>query len=137
MRTLLVIDDNKSVRESLRFLFERRGFRVLVAADGPEAIAIAQREDVDGAMLDVNMPGMNGVEVCRELKAIERERGRPIAVWMMTGARTPELTKAAVEAGARMLLAKPFDFADLFKRFDEAFGPVAPPRPKPDALDHL
>lgn len=136
-RTLLVIDDNKSVRDSLRFLFERRGFQVLAAEGGAEGIALAKEHLVDGAMLDVNMPGINGIAVCRALKTHAAETGRQIYVWMMTGARTPALAKAAVEAGAEVLLAKPFDFADLFRRFDEAFGPVQPPQPKPDVLDQL
>src|SRR5687767_13771632 len=137
IRTLLVIDDNRSVRESLRFLFERKGYRVLVAEGGLEGIALAKQEVVDGTMLDVNMPGMNGLAVCRALKALEAETGRPIAIWMMTGARMPELMKTAFEAGARLLLAKPFVFVELFKRFDEAFGPVELPKKKPDVLDSL
>jgi len=136
-RTLLIIDDNKSVRDALRFLFERRGYRVLAAESGPEGIAIAKAEQVDGALIDVNMPGMNGIMVCRELRAHAVQTGRPLPIWMMTGARTPEVTKSALEAGALTLLAKPFDFSDLFRRFDEALGPVVPPTPPPDVLDQL
>lgn len=137
-RTLLVIDDNLSVRESLRFLFERRGYRVLVAESGPEGIALARQHEVHGAIVDVNMPGMNGIVACRALRAAVAEQGRSIAVWMMTGARTLELTKAAIEAGALTLLAKPFDFAELFRQFDEQLGgPPDPPKPAPDVLDEL
>ncbi len=136
-RTLLVIDDNKSVRESLRFLLERRGYLVLTAENGPDGIATAAQHSIDGAMVDVNMPGMNGLMVCRVLAERAEEEGRPLPIWMMTGARTPELSKSALEAGALVLLAKPFDLADLFQRFEEALGPVEPPQPEPDALDHL
>lgn len=136
-RTLLIIDDNKSVRDALRFLFERRGYRVLAAESGLEGIAIAKAEQVDGALIDVNMPGMNGITVCRELRAYAVQNGRPLPIWMMTGARTPEVAKSALEAGALTLLAKPFDFADLFRQFDETLGPVAPPTPPPDVLDQL
>jgi CheY-like chemotaxis protein len=137
MRTLLVIDDNKSVRDSLRFLIERRGYKVLAAASGSEGIALAAEHDVDGAMLDVNMPGMNGLAVCRILTAQAAEKGRSLPIWMMTGARTPELAKAAVEAGAQVLLPKPFDLVDLFRRFEEVLGPAEPPKPAPDVLDQL
>lgn len=136
-RTLLVIDDNKSVRDALLFLLERRGYRTLGAESGPEGIALARSEAVDGVLLDVNMPGMSGLAVCRALQALAAETGRALPVWMMTGARTPELTRTALEAGALVLLSKPFDFADLFRRFDEALGPVAPPAPPPDVLDEL
>ncbi|HUR60174.1 MAG TPA: response regulator [Opitutaceae bacterium] len=127
MRTLLVIDDNQSVRESLRFLFLRRGYDVLVAENGAEGIALAKQHWVDAAMVDVNMPGMNGVDVCKALREQATAAGRPISVWMMTGARTPDLAKRALEAGALALLGKPFDFADLFRQFDEKLGaPVVP-----------
>ncbi len=120
-RTLLVIDDNQFVRESLKFLLLRRGYNVLVAEDGPEALKLAEQHVVDGAMVDVNMPGMNGIEVCRALNQRAAASGRAIAVWMMTGARTPETVKLAREAGALDLFGKPFDLPALYRRFDEQF----------------
>jgi DNA-binding response OmpR family regulator len=136
-RTILVIDDNKSVRESLRFLLMRRGYAVQVAENGRDGIALAAENRIDGALVDVNMPGMNGVEVCRALREQAAARGQSIAVWMMTGARTQELGKQALQAGALALLGKPFDFAELFRRFDEIIGPVEKPKPRPDVLDEL
>lgn len=137
-RTLLVVDDNKSVRESLRFLLLRRGYAVLVAENGPDALSLAAQHAVDGALVDVNMPGMSGIEVCTELRRRAAEASRAVPVWLMTGARTPDLAKAAQVAGALALLGKPFNFADLFRRFDEQLGgPPEPPRPPPDALDAL
>ena len=130
MPTLLVIDDNGSVRDSLRFLFLRRGYEVLVAENGMVGLALAAQNRVDAAMVDVNMPGMNGVDVCRGLLEQATGTGRPMAVWIMTGARTPELEKRAHEAGALALLGKPFDFAELFRQMDEKLG--VPPIP-PDA----
>jgi CheY-like chemotaxis protein len=121
-RTLLVVDDNRSVRESLKFLLLRRGYGVLVAENGPEAIAIAAQHVVDGALVDVNMPGMNGIEVCRLLREQTAAAGRQIAVWMMTGARTPEVVHLAREAGALELLGKPFDLHALYRRFEEQFA---------------
>lgn len=128
-RALLIVDDNEAVRESLRFLFEHRGYVTAVASNGAEAIALAGQRAFDGAIIDVNMPGMNGLAVCRSLQARAAETGHELAVWMMTGARTSDLAKAATEAGALALLAKPFDFDDLFRRFNERFGST-PPFPK-------
>lgn len=136
-RTLLVIDDNKSVRDSLRFLLMRRGYNVLVAENGTEGVALAAQHPIDGALVDVNMPGMNGVDVCRKLKEHAAAQQRNVVVWMMTGARTPELLKLVTDAGAVALLGKPFDFPDLFQRFEEALGPQEPPPPEPDVLDRL
>jgi DNA-binding response OmpR family regulator len=130
-RTLLVIDDNASVRQSLRFLLLRRGYRVLVAEDGPAGVAAAGENEVDGVLLDVNMPGMNGIAVCRELVRQAQRQGRVLPVWMMTGARTSELAKAASEAGALVLLAKPFDFQALYAMLEEKLGPPELPTTDP------
>jgi len=126
-RTLLVIDDNQSVRESLRFLLMRRGYRVLEALDGDTGIALAAEHSVDGAFVDVNMPGMNGIAVCRELRAQAAKSGRKITVWLMTGARTNEMAKAALDAGALELLQKPFGIPDLFQRIEAEIGLAVPP----------
>ena len=121
-RTFLVIDDNESVRESLKFLLLRRGYAVLVAEDGYEALRIASQHHIDGAMVDVNMPGINGVEVCRALRERAAAAGREIAVWLMTGGRSPDLVRLAREAGALDLLGKPFDLQSLYRRFDDQFA---------------
>jgi CheY-like chemotaxis protein len=136
-RTLLVIDDNKSVRDSLRFLLMRRGYTVLLAENGAEGIALAAQGQATGALVDVNMPGMNGIDVCRALKEQAAAHQRSLAVWVMTGARTPELLRLATEAGALALLGKPFDFPDLYQRFDEVLGKQEPPSPESDVLDQL
>lgn len=137
-RTLLVVDDNKSVRDSLRLLLERRGYVVLVAANGPEALNFAQQQAIDGAIIDVNMPGMNGLVVCRTLRTRASEAGISLPVWMMTGALTPELDRASRESGALMVLTKPFDYAALFQLFDTQLGgaPTVPPdeAPPPAAI---
>jgi CheY-like chemotaxis protein len=131
MPTLLVIDDNSSVRESLRFLLRRRGYEVLTAESGAEAIALAAQHPVDGAIVDVNMPGMNGIEVCRALREQAAAAGRSIAVWMMTGARTPELIKRAELVGALAVLGKPFDHEELFQQLDSKLGPPPSGEPEP------
>jgi CheY-like chemotaxis protein len=127
-RTFLVVDDERSVRECLRMLLERRGYQVLIAENGPAALELASRHPLDAALVDVHMPGMHGVEVCRALHTLAAGAGRPIAVWMMTGARTSELTKAASQAGARELLGKPFKIDELFQRFEDYF---VGPQPQP------
>lgn len=123
---LLVIDDDRMVRESLRFILRRRGYQVVVAENGPAGIAAARDHPVDGVLLDYHMPVMNGAEVCRTLMAYGAERGRPLPVWMMTGARTPALAKTTVEAGAIVLLSKPFDLQELYRYLDAHFTPASP-----------
>ncbi len=134
-RSLLIVDDNESVRESLRFLLERRGYITVVAASGAEALALAAQQAFDGAIVDINMPGMNGIAVCRTLYARAAESGHKLAIWMMTGARTREVAKASAEAGALGIFCKPFDLEELFRSFDEQFGPPpSPPEAGPSAV---
>jgi CheY-like chemotaxis protein len=122
MRTLLIVDDNKSVRDSLQMLIEQRGYAVLAASSGVEALALVAAHAVDGAMIDVNMPGMGGLPLCRSLRTRASEAGRDFPVWMMTGAPTLDLERAARESGALTLLAKPFDYEGLFRWFEAQFG---------------
>ena len=129
MPTLLIVDDERSVRETLRLLLERRGYRVLVAESGPSGIAIAAAELIDGAMVDVHMLGMDGVVVCRELRAQASAAGRDLPVWLMSGARSSDVIKAGTEAGAAAVLGKPFNLAQLFAMLGERFLPPAASAP--------
>src|SRR5262245_26834569 len=128
-RTILIVDDNPSVRDALRYLIERRGYFAVTAASGAEAVTLAGQQVFDGAMVDVDMPGMNGLTLCRTLIAQAKEAGHALVVWMITGARTAELTKASLEAGALTLLAKPFEHGELYQQFDQQFEgkPGEPP----------
>lgn len=122
-RTLLVIDDERSVRETLRLLLERRDYRVLVAETGAAGLALAAEHAVDGAMVDVHMPGVDGVTVCRTLRAQAGAAGRPLTVWLMSGARSTEVIKAGTEAGAAAVLGKPFNLTQLFEMLGRHFNP--------------
>lgn len=115
-RTLLVIDDNKSVRDTLAFLLGERGFGAVLAESGSQALELAGQSPIDGALIDIYMPGMNGLATCRELRARAAAAGRQLPVWMMTGARTTQLAEAAREAGALGLLGKPFNLEDVLRQ---------------------
>lgn len=134
---LLIIDDNPSVRDSLVFLFQHRGYRVSAADGGAAGIEMAREQTFDGAIVDVNMPGMDGIQTCRALKAQAEKLGRPLPVWMMTGVSTSDVIRAATDAGAITVFSKPFNFPELFRHFDAVMGPVQPPKPAADPLDDL
>ena len=108
---------------------------MLTPEGGAEAIALAAQHPVHGAIVDVNMPGMNGIDVCRALHEQATAAGRTVAVWMMTGARTTEITKRAELAGALGVLGKPFDFEELFQQLDSKLGPPPAPESEPPAPD--
>lgn len=125
-RTLLVIDDDTSVRESLAYLLSRRGYVALTAESGEVGIRIVREQFVDGVLLDQHMPGMNGLTVCRTLTTWAADRGQCLPIWMMTGVRTRELATAAAAAGADVLLAKPFDFTTLLALLESKLGSAEP-----------
>lgn len=115
MPTLLIIDDNESVRESLKHVFMRLGYAVVTAEGGEAGLEICAKGGIDAAIVDINMPGLNGVEVCRLLLNQARVAGRKIPVWLMTGAIGAYAEERGLAAGALGVLHKPFDIQE-FKR---------------------
>jgi DNA-binding response OmpR family regulator len=110
-QTVLVVDDEEAIAEAVRARLESEGYRVLVAADGPHAIAAHASEHPDLVVLDLMLPGMDGLEVCKE---IQKERWTPV---LMLTARTEEADKVAGFAvGADDYLTKPFSLRELAVR---------------------
>jgi len=118
MPTLLVIDDNKSVRDILQMVLVRKGYTVLMAANGADGLALCADRMVDGVMVDLNMPGMDGIQVCQALHEQANIAGRAISVWLMTGGYTREAAKLAVQAGALSLIRKPFQLDELYRQLE-------------------
>lgn len=109
--TLLLVDDNETVLRVLEYIFTRHGHRVLLAKSGAKALEVFATEAVDVALVDVNMPGLDGFQTVAALLAAARERGRGLRAWLMTGAFSTAAEKRAREIGAVTLLSKPFDNA--------------------------
>lgn len=104
-KTILLVDDEPHVLEVLRVTLEDLGFRLIEATDGPSALAMAKEQAPDLVVLDVMLPNMSGLDVCRALK-----EGGPegIPVIMLTARSEEEDAKAGLEAGADRYLTKPF-----------------------------
>jgi two-component system response regulator MprA len=109
---LLVVDDDPSVREALALVLELGGFDVLTAADGREAIRSLSVASPDAVILDVLMPGLDGLEVCRRMRAI----GDRTPVLMLTARTEVSERVAGLEAGADDYLVKPFAREELVAR---------------------
>jgi DNA-binding response OmpR family regulator len=110
-QTILVVDDEEAIAEAVRARLENEGYRVLVAHDGPQALAVAAEERPQLVVLDLMLPGMDGLEVCSEL---QRERWVPV---LMLTARTEESDKiAGFAVGADDYLTKPFSLRELAVR---------------------
>jgi CheY-like chemotaxis protein len=119
MSTLLIIDDNESVRESLKHVFMRLGYAVVTAEGGEAGLGLCAKGGIDAAIVDINMPGMNGVEVCRLMLDQTRTAGKKIPVWLMTGAIGAYAEERGLAAGALRVLHKPFDIQEFKRELEE------------------
>jgi uncharacterized protein (TIGR02266 family) len=111
---VLLVDDVKLFIEFERSFFERAGCDVLTAASGEEALQIATAEKPHVVLLDYEMPGMMGDEVCRRLK--EDSGTRHIPVLIVTSHHTEEVKRRCVSAGCTDLLGKPVSGRDLLEK---------------------
>ncbi len=110
-RTILVVDDNGPSRDALGSMLSTLGFWTEAASSGAEAVTVAKRLQPDLVLLDVEMPGMNGHETCRRLKA--QPATWDIPVLMMTGFDPRPERPKMVESGADDLIVKPIPMRDL------------------------
>jgi putative two-component system response regulator len=111
---VLVADDDASLRLLMSVLLERAGYNVAVAADGIAALALANEYEPDLILLDVQMPGLNGIEVTRRLRARAQTAITPII--LVTGLGETADKVAGLDAGASDFIIKPFERADLLAR---------------------
>jgi CheY-like chemotaxis protein len=110
---ILIAEDDALQREYLRQLLEQEGYRCAVAADGRQAVALAQQRPPQYVLLDLRMPGLDGFSVARQLRADPRTRGA--AIHCLTG-QTDEATRAAAQrAGCERLLTKPINATTLLE----------------------
>jgi len=109
---ILVVDDELDVRSVLEDFFTSLEYEVVTAATGEDALKLAEREEPKVILLDVFMPGVNGLEICKTLKTREKTRGIPII--MMTGYGIMPAQAEMVEA--EDLVFKPFNLGDLLMR---------------------
>ena len=130
-RSVLVVEDEPTVRETLAEALAEDGLRVTTAADGPAALARFRADRPDLIVLDIMLPGMSGIEVCRVIRA---ESAVPI---LMLTARDSELDKViGLELGADDYVTKPFSLRELqariralLRRAEATTAPPAAPAP--------
>ena len=122
---VLVVEDEAKMRDVLRRGLEAAGYAVEVAADGEEALARIERGDHDAIVLDIKLPGIDGFEVCRQLRRAE--------VWtpvlLLTALGDIDDRIAGLDAGADDYLVKPFAFGELLSRVRAVIRRGRTPRP--------
>ena len=109
---ILVVDDERAVRESLRRALALEGYDVDLAADGEEALESVRRAEPDALILDVLMPGVDGLEVSRRL----RRSGSKVPILMLTARDAIENRVEGLDAGADDYVTKPFALEELLAR---------------------
>lgn len=108
---ILVVDDDPAIAEMLTMVLQREGFDTVVVGDGPEAVAAASRENPDLILLDLMLPGMGGVDVCRNVR---EESAVPII--MLTAKTDTVDVVLGLESGADDYVTKPFKPKELVAR---------------------
>lgn len=116
--SILVVDDEKDTCSNLQDIFTDLGYHVDVAYDGPSALELVKRAPYDVALLDLKMPGMDGLELYRRIKEL---RSGTVAI-VVTAYAASETAQEAQQAGAWRILPKPVDFPKLMELVDEAVG---------------
>ncbi|WP_086564806.1 response regulator transcription factor [Streptomyces africanus] len=138
--TVLLAEDDRAIRNALERALTLEGYQVMAVADGVEALAQAHRNRPDVLVLDVMMPGIDGLQVCRVLRA----EGDRTPILMLTALVETADRIAGLDAGADDYVVKPFDVEEVFARLRALLrrtSPVsvvgapaaeAPPRPVPE-----
>ncbi len=130
--TILLVDDEESVQKLLTYPLERAGYRVVQARDGEEALTRFEAEHVDLVVLDVMLPKLDGLEVCKQLRA------RSTVPIIMLTARDDELDKVlGLELGADDYITKPFSIREFRSRVRALLRRALAPRFEPKDLEAI
>ena len=109
---ILIAEDDRAVRQSLERVLDFEGYEIVVAEDGPEALEAVKRHEPDLVLLDVMMPHMDGLDVCRRM----RSKGIATPVLMLTAKQEISDRVSGLDAGADDYLAKPYALDELLAR---------------------
>ncbi|MFI7545301.1 response regulator transcription factor [Actinoplanes sp. NPDC049599] len=123
MSTILLVEDDPDIRHLVSYKLTKAGFDVVEAADGPAALRAVAHHPPDLVLLDVRMPRMSGIEVCRELRA--GSLGPAVPIIMLTARSRPQDLEQGYAAGATEYIVKPFSPRDLQERVEAALARVS------------
>jgi two-component system KDP operon response regulator KdpE len=121
--TVLIVDDERPIRHSLRTILSSLGFIIVEASSGEEALALVRTARFDIVLLDINMPGIGGIEVCK----LMRKTSSRLAIIMLTVQGDEDLKVEALDAGADDYVTKPFHLGELVARINASLRRTKPP----------
>jgi DNA-binding response OmpR family regulator len=124
-RLIVVAEDDPDILDLVEFRLQQEGYEVLTARNGEDALSLCREHRPALALLDVQMPKLNGYEVTRRLRAHEATRGMAIVI-LTASVRDSEIARA-FDAGANDFLRKPFSSGDLATRVRAALDAAAAP----------
>ena len=120
MAKILAVDDSASMRQMVSFTLKGAGHEVMEASDGVEALKLAQGQSVDLVLSDVNMPNMDGIELCRNLRQLATYKFTPIL--MLTTESAGDKKTEGKSAGATGWIVKPFNPDQLLTTIKKVLG---------------
>lgn len=116
MKRLLIVDDQQGIRLLLNEVLKKEGYVTYLAAKGLEALKYADEQDMDCVLLDMKIPGMDGIEILRRLK----EKFPKLPVFMMTAYGELDVVQEALNLGAIRYFTKPFDIFEVRDEVNKA-----------------
>ena len=123
MKRILIVEDDKALLKTLTAFLETENFKVITASDGEEGLRLANEEKLDLMILDLVLPSLSGLEICRQI----RSKGIKTPIIMLTGQKKEEIDKVlGLELGADDYLTKPFGTKELLARIKAVLRRVKP-----------
>ena len=122
-KTVLICDDEAYILESVKYVVQKEGFHVITGDDGEKALALAREHKPALAVLDIGMPGLDGLEVLAEIRADEALRG--MLVLLLTAKAQESDVRRGYDSGADAYVKKPFSPAELSTRVRGLLDPAA------------
>jgi len=110
-RHLLVVDDDEATRNVLKRLFEKEGYKVLLASDATSLVSILEQEPIQLILLDINLPWVNGFELCKLLK--DHDDLKKVPIVFISGRKSETDKKTAFQLGAHDYITKPFNIEEI------------------------
>jgi len=121
---ILVVDDSYPMARTIAYALRSNGYGCRIATDGFEALQKMKEQRPDVVILDIRMPGMDGIEVCRKMR--QNKALKDVYVLMLSGVAQDSDYARAIEAGADECVSKPFDPPKVLERVRAVLSPVEP-----------